>query len=240
MADEHLLTLQGFLNHSFQKLSLLEEAITHKSFLNEFKESSSPDNERLEFLGDAVLDLVISEYLISHFPSSHEGELSKRKSRIVSEPFLASVAHRWELGSFIRLGRGEELTGGREKDSILANTLEAIIAAIYLDGGLEKVRSFILATFDLDQLHSGLHSSSKDYKSELQEFSQKKYEVLPVYQLVGEAGPDHCKEFEVELRIKGTLYGQGRGRSKKEAEQQAAKFALGRIKKTSDGSYHRG
>jgi len=180
--------------------------------------------------------LVIREYLIFHFPTSQEGELSKRKARIVSEPFLASVAHRWDLGSYIRLGRGEELTGGRAKDSILANTLEAIIAAIFLDGGLEKVRSFILATFDLGQLHSQLHDGSRDYKTDLQEFSQRNFEVLPVYRLVEEAGPDHCKEFEVELRIKGKLFGQGRGRSKKEAEQQAAKFALGRLKETRDDS----
>jgi ribonuclease-3 len=230
MSEEQLDSLQKLLAYSFRDLALLKEAITHKSYLNEFKEPLSRDNERLEFLGDAVLDLVISEYLIQRYPELQEGDLSKRKAKIVSEPFLARIAQRLELGDYLRLGRGEELTRGREKSSLLANTLEAVIAAIYLDGGLEKVRPFILSSFEEDLEQSVFSEAAADYKTELQELSQKIYEVLPVYEMVSESGPDHRKTFEVVLLINGAQYGFGSGRSKKEAEQQAAKQALERLK----------
>ncbi len=232
MSGQPLSDLQAIIGHSFQNSSLLMEALTHKSYLNEYKESLCKDNERLEFLGDAVLDLIISDYLIQHLPASHEGDLSKRKSKVVSESFLAAVAHKLGLGAYIRLGRGETLTGGRQKDSILADALEALIAGIYLDGGLEKVRSFILGSFELGEvIHSQSDEAGRDHKTALQELSQKKFDMLPVYKLIGETGPDHCKTFEVELWIKGELCGQGKGRSKKEAEQQAAKLALEYLEK---------
>ena len=230
MSEKEETSLQSLLDYSFRNLTFLTEAVTHKSYLNEFKDFSSKDNERLEFLGDAVLDLIISEYLTQEFPAFKEGELSKRRAIIVSEPFLAMIAQNLDVGAYIKLGRGEELTGGRKKISLLANTLEAIIAALYLDGGLEPARSFILKSFDLKNAQSVLLETSVDYKTQLQELSQKGFDALPVYKLLKESGPEHCKLFEVFLSIKGTQYGRGSGRSKKEAEQQAAKQALEQLK----------
>ncbi len=230
MSDKEETSLQSILDYSFRDVTFLTEALTHKSFLNEIKGCSSRDNERLEFLGDAVLDLIISEYLTQEFPTFKEGELCKRRAMIVSEPFLARIAQNLDLGVYIKLGRGEELTGGRKKNSILANTLEAIIAALYLDGGLEPARSFILKSFDLKNAQSFLLETSVDYKTQLQELSQKGFDVLPNYKLLKESGPEHSKKFEVLLSIKGTQYGRGSGRSKKEAEQQAAKQALEHLK----------
>lgn len=230
MSEKEETALQSLLDYSFRNITFLTEALTHKSYLNEFKDFPSNNNERLEFLGDAVLDLIISEYLTHEFPTFKEGELSKRRAMIVSEPFLARIALNLDLGAYIKLGRGEELTGGRKKNSLLANTLEAIIAALYLDGGLEPARSFILKAFDLSNAQSFLLETSMDYKTQLQELSQKGFDVLPNYKLLKESGPEHCKKFEVLLSIRGTQYGRGSGRSKKEAEQQAAKKALEHLK----------
>jgi ribonuclease-3 len=217
------------LGHIFRDSTLLDQALTHKSHVNEIKHKHRKHNERLEFLGDAVLTLVISEHLTAIFPESTEGDLSKLKARLVSEVSLAAAARRLDLGALLRLGRGEELTQGREKSSILANTLEAIVAAIYLDAGLEVVRKFVLRVFanefqDVQDVRGP--AIPHDYKTRLQEWCQKEYDTLPHYVLVRETGPDHQKMFEVQLTVRGDVLGVGMGRTKKEAEQMAAKQAL--------------
>ncbi len=221
-------TLDTF-GYVFRQPRLLEEALTHKSHVNESRERGYRHNERLEFLGDAVLALIVSDYLAASFPDSTEGELSKLKARLVSEISLARAARRLNLGSRLRLGRGEELTQGREKSSLLANAVEALIAAVYLDGGLEAARSFTLRTLmqeleDLRELEGP--AAIQDYKTQLQEWCQKRFETLPQYATVRETGPDHQKLFEVKLMVRGEVLGVGVGRSKKEAEQMAAKQAL--------------
>lgn len=223
--------LERRLFYHFINPPLLQQAITHKSYLNEVRDRSLKDNERLEFLGDAVLDLVISQILLQRYPETPEGELSKMKARIVSEMALARVARRLEIGRYLLLGRGEEMTQGRTKPSLLANALEAILAAIYLDGGLASVEHVIHQIFK-EEIEELLKAEViTDYKTELQELCQREYESLPTYTVLSETGPDHQKTFEVQLTIKGNVYGHGVGRSKKEAEQQAARQALEKLKK---------
>lgn len=222
-------TAEQTLGYIFRDPTLLDQALTHKSYVNELKSKEHKHNERLEFLGDAVLTLVVSEHLVSIFPESSEGQLSKFKARLVSEVALAAAARRLDLGALVRLGRGEELTQGRGKPSILANTLEAIVAAVYLDGGLQTVRRFVLGILahDLQVIQNvDDHAVHHDYKTRLQEWCQQQYEMLPQYMIVKETGPDHEKVFEVQLTIRGDVLGIGRGRTKKEAEQMAAKQAL--------------
>jgi len=221
--------VQSSLGHVFHKPELLDEALTHKSFLQGNRDTAQKDNERLEFLGDAVLALVISEYIVSTFPEANEGELSKVKAFLVSRSSLAKVAKRMQLGDWLRLGRGEEATNGRQKSSLLANVLEAVIAAVYIDGGSDAAKMFILQALkpelaDLGTITSGWHRG--DYKSHLQELAHKKFDVTPDYRLFHESGPDHQKVFEVEVLIKGLVRGRGVGHTKKEAEQIAARQAL--------------
>jgi ribonuclease-3 len=216
------------IGHSFRDQALLDQALTHKSYVNEAKHKHLKHNERLEFLGDAVLTLVISEHLAAMFPESTEGDLSKLKARLVSEVSLAAASRRLDLGALLRLGRGEELTQGREKPSILANTLEAVVAALYLDAGLEVARKFVLRIFS-NELHDVQEPGGPalyDYKTRLQEWCQKEHDTLPHYVIVRESGPDHQKTFEVQLTVRGDVLGVGMGRTKKEAEQMAAKQAL--------------
>jgi ribonuclease-3 len=228
--------LERRLDYHFKNFALLQQAITHKSYLNEAREQTQSalggDNERLEFLGDAVLDLIISQDLLLNYPDTQEGELSKMKARIVSETALARVARRLEIGHYLLLGRGEEITQGRTKPSLLANALEAILAAIYLDGGLDAASRVIQKIFKEDIEEMLKTEAFTDYKTELQELCQRDYEILPTYTVLSEAGPDHQKTFEVQLSIKGSVYGRGIGRSKKEAEQQAAREALEKLKKS--------
>lgn len=217
------------IGYRFRTPRLLTAALTHKSSLNESPDPDREDNERLEFLGDAVLDLVISERFLSDFPDAPEGELSKLKARTVSEAALSQVARRLDLGGALVLGRGEELTGGRDKPSLLADALEAVIAAVYLDGGLAAARHVVLTTFS--ELFENLsRAEGSDHKTELQEICQRDFSELPVYRVLRESGPDHHKQFDVELLIRGEVYGVGTGRSKKEAEQQAARRALDRLR----------
>ncbi|HLB01720.1 MAG TPA: ribonuclease III [Nitrospiria bacterium] len=234
MLEKDLEELEHCLDYHFTNPALLLQAMTHKSYLNEIRERSQSafggDNERLEFLGDAVLDLIISEDLLQNYPDTPEGELSKMKARIVSETALAKVAGRLNIGRYLRLGRGEEITQGRTKPSLLANALEAVLAAIYLDGGL-KSASLVIQRIFKDEMQELLETGGfTDYKTELQEHCQRDYEILPTYTILRESGPDHQKTFEVQLSIKGKVYGQGVGRSKKEAEQQAACEALEKLK----------
>ncbi|MBX3349753.1 MAG: ribonuclease III [Nitrospira sp.] len=219
----------AFLKYRFRDDSLLEEALTHKSYVNERREPGRTHNERLEFLGDAVLSLIISDYLARHYPELSEGALSKLKAKLVSETPLANAARRLDLGRYLRLGRGEERSKGRDKASLLADALEAVIAAVYLDGGFGVSRDFtvdILAEelHQLDVAHE--QPGGDDYKTRFQEWCQKRYEMLPQYLVVGETGPDHQKLFEVEVQVNQRVVGVGRGNSKKEAEQEAAQQAL--------------
>ena len=221
--------LQSSLAYRFQNVALLEEALTHKSYVNERKTAAGPHNERLEFLGDAALSLIISERLASMLPESPEGALSKYKARLVSETVLAEVGRRIKLGSCLRLGRGEELSNGRDKDSLLADALEAVIAAVYLDGGLDATRHVVVRLFaeELAQVATQQHRpGADDYKTQFQEWCQRRFDSLPQYVIVRESGPDHDKVFEVEVNVGGEPVGRGVGRSKKEAEQLAAKQAL--------------
>lgn len=235
MARTPLDEAQQAIGYTFHKPGLLDEALTHTSYVNEIKDQASKDNERLEFLGDAVLALIISEHVASACPDLTEGALSKLRSHLVSEATLATVARRLGLGRLLRLGRGEEHTGGREKESILANTLEAVLAAVYLDGGPEAARSFCLKAFEQELREAASHDAggvlAGDYKTQLQEWCQRSYDSVPQYVTERESGPDHQKTFDVQVMVGGRALGRGTGRSKKEAEQAAAQEALGRVRR---------
>ena len=226
MKDDLTRDLQKKLSYYFINSDLLLESITHKSYVNENPDLNYKDNERLEFLGDAVLDLYISSYLVENFTHYQEGELSKIKSMMVSEASLAKIAAELDLGEYLLLGRGEEHTGGRKKESLLANALEAVIAAIYLDGGLPAADGFIRMVFVAQIQTITREGISLDYKTDLQEYCQGHDLELPAYRVSKEMGPDHKKTFEVELLIDGEVLGLGIGKNKKEAEQRAAKEAL--------------
>jgi ribonuclease-3 len=217
--------LQARLGHTFRNAALCETAMTHTSWLNEAGQPDRSDNERLEFLGDAVLDLVVSDLLMRRFPDRREGDLSRARAALVSENGLAQVAAALDLGQFILLGKGEERTGGRTRPSILANALEALMGAIYIDAGLDAVVAVAARLFEGRVQDVDAHSRF-DYKSRLQERAQALWQKAPVYEVVAEDGPDHDKRFEVALSLGGRPYGRAVGRSKKEAEQGAAAAAL--------------
>ena len=222
-------SLQIALAYRFVNQALLEEALTHKSHVNEQKTAGGMHNERLEFLGDAVLSLIVSERLAAMQPQWSEGALSKLKARLVSEAILADVARRLHLGSCLKLGRGEELSRGRDKDSLLADAMEAVVAAVHMDGGLDAARRVVdrLYAEEFDLVATQQHRpGADDYKTQFQEWCQKRYDTLPRYMTVRESGPDHDKVFEVELTVKDEVLGRGVGHSKKEAEQSAAKQAM--------------
>jgi ribonuclease III len=219
-----LTELERALSYRFQRPELLNQALIHKSYVHEQRELSQ-HNERREFLGDAVLGLVIGDCLYGKFADLAEGELSKLRAFLVNEGNLARIARRLELGSYLRVGRGEELTGGRAKASLLADTLEAVLAAIYLDSSLAEVYQVVLRCFQKD-LETILQAGYRDFKSELQEYTQEKFGRVPTYVVVREHGPAHEKVFEIKLTIGGQLQALGVGRSKKEAEQEAARKVL--------------
>lgn len=224
--------IEAALGYVFRAPALLDQALTHKSALNERPAAGREHNERLEFLGDAVVSLVITDHLVARYPHLNEGSLSKLKARLVSERCLANGAKRVGLGRFLKLGRGEELTQGREKPSLLADALEAVTAAIYLDGGVEAGRAFVLRV--LGEELAGLEREGDaldgtDFKTRLQEYCQRRFDVLPSYRTVAETGPDHQKRFEVELTVHGEVWGMGAGHTKKAAEQAAAREALRRL-----------
>ncbi len=224
--------LESKMGYSFKDKGLLREAITHKSYFHENMDKCISYNERLEFLGDSVLELVIGDYLFGSFPEYTEAELSKLRAYIVQEHTLSDVALRIGLGDFLLLGKGEESTGGREKSSVLADALEALIGAIYLDGGLKKARSFIHRFFKDIIPTMGMKGLRFDFKTELQEKAQAIFGVLPRYTITSETGPEHEKTFEVVVFIKDMVYGSGRGKSKKEAAQHAAEVALKKMQAT--------
>ncbi|HZZ84555.1 MAG TPA: ribonuclease III [Anaeromyxobacteraceae bacterium] len=201
-------------------------ALTHKSYVNEHRGEVLGDNERLEFLGDAIIDLAVAHRLMERFPGAQEGELSKMRASLVDEPALAALARALGLGELLRLGRGEELTGGREKASLLADAVEAVVASLYLQGGLapvlELVDRFMGEAFE----RAAAGTLDRDWKTQLQELAQSRLRTSPRYRVVAERGPDHSKLFEVALELKGEVLGKGEGRSKKDAEQAAARLAL--------------
>lgn len=216
------------LSYTFQDIGLLQQALVHRSYINERPGLGLESNERLEFLGDAVLSVVVSHLLTQGFPDADEGELSRLRAGLVNEAILANLARRLDVGRFISLGKGEELTGGRDKPSILADTYEAMIGAVYLDGGFEG--AFHLISSHYSYILKESWKKGRDYKTEFQEYTQESFKELPWYILIGEKGPEHNKVFEVEVLIKGQVFGRGKGRSKKEAEQKAAQEALRRLK----------
>jgi ribonuclease III len=217
--------IEETLGHSFQKPELLEEALCHRSFVNEQGEEGMRDNERLEFLGDAVLNLIIGHLLMERFPLLAEGELSRTRANLVNESRLARIAAELSLGAHIRLGKGEQQSHGQQKKSILADALEAIIAAVYLDGGFPAAFSLVQRLFDRHLRPDRLPAGSGDPKSRLQERLQAEGGAPPTYRVVQESGPDHDKTFHVELTANG-LSAEGCGKSKKAAEQDAARQAL--------------
>lgn len=218
---------EDIIKYKFKNKQFILEALTHSSYSNENKSYSF--NERLEFLGDSVLGIVISDYLFRNEQNLPEGELTKLRANIVCEESLSDIAKEINLGKHILLGRGEEATGGRDRISILADAFEAVIAAIYLDGGIENAKEFIL-----DHMESIIQDSIKgrifrDYKTHLQEVVQSKGESIISYNLAEEIGPDHNKRFVMEVNLDNKVLGRGEGKSKKEAEQSAAKQALRRM-----------
>ncbi|MCS7233227.1 MAG: ribonuclease III [Synergistetes bacterium] len=225
MIDE----LQKNLSYRFSNIELLKEALTHPSYAHEH--GLEKDNERLEFLGDAVISLVVTEYLLNQYPERKEGELALIRARLVSRGTLAYLADKIGMGPFLLLGNGDNRQGVREKKSTLANVFEAIVGAIYLDGGLEEARKFLLPLFELALLE--LRNSSfkmKDPKTELQEILQGKFRDLPKYELVSVEGPSHAPTFRVKVLFRGQILGFGVGKSRKEAEKDAAEKALEAIK----------
>ncbi len=220
--------LQTILRVKFKNNSILNRALVHRSFVNE-SGFDVHDNERLEYLGDSVLGLIVNEYLFKHFEMYHEGDLAKIKSVVVSEDILCRISIKLNIGGFLLMGKGEENSGGRERPSILADTLEAIIGAMYLDLGLKETRKFVLGQIKehIDRVDSLTYL--RDPKTALQEYVQKKYKNRPAYIVVEENGPDHNKEFKVNLEINGHIVASGMGPSKRKAEMNAAKLALKEI-----------
>lgn len=225
--NELLEELQDKIGYRFQNTELLKQALTHSSFANEQKINKLKDYERLEFLGDAVLELVSSEFLFRENPQMPEGQLTKLRASMVCEPALAYCAKDIDLGSYILLGRGEEYTGGRYRSSITSDVMEAIIGAIFLDGGIENAKKHIYR-FILSDLENKI--LFLDSKTILQEEIQKKKDAQLCYELIGESGPDHNKQFTVDAYLNDVLIGSGTGRTKKAAEQQAAYEALLKMK----------
>jgi ribonuclease-3 len=232
-------TLEARLGYRFQNPKLLERALTHSSIVPELRGEQLPhsaepirNNERLEFLGDSVLQLLASEYLLRAFPEWSEGQLSKSRARIVNAHSLQDAARRLRLGEHLRLGRGEEKTGGREKSAILADAFEAVVAAVYLDAGLEAAREMLERLLFSHALEErGERIAESDRKSALQEFLQGRGQPPAQYRLKGETGPDHRKVFAVEVWVNGDRLAHGEGSTKKEAEQRAAQSALELLEK---------
>ncbi len=217
-------SLEKRIGYNYKNISYLEIALTHSSYANEVRHGTK-SNERLEFLGDAVLSIVVSDYIFNHCPNLPEGELSKLRASLVCEKSLCRFSKELGVGDYLKLSKGERNLKGQERPSILADAFEAIIASIYLDGGMEEAKKFILS-FVEPEIKNPRPKAFKDYKTNLQEIIQKNPEEHLEYVLTGEEGPDHDKHFFVEVHLNSNVIGKGGGRSKKEAEQQAAREAL--------------
>lgn len=219
--------LEQKIGYSFRDRKKLTLALTHSSYANEHKAHGVICNERLEFMGDAVLGFISAEFLYAKYPSKPEGELSKLRSSLVCESALDVYAKSIGLGSYLLLGHGEDLAGGRNRPSILSDAFEALIAAIYMDGGMERAKEFVLPYLtEATESDAKTHALNRDYKTALQEIAQKNPGEIISYAVVSESGPDHNKTFEVSVYLNSNLLASGNGRSKKEAEQDAAKKAL--------------
>ena len=220
--------LEAALGYKFQNITLLQNALTHSSYANERWHNSLLSNERLEFLGDSILGMVVAEYLFTNFPDRPEGELTRMRADMVCETSLAAIAARLNLGEHLLLGHGEERFGGRSRASILADAVESVIAAAFLDGGMQPaadiITRFVLCDVPVTKLHN------VDYKTALQELVQQKKNQVLCYRLVGESGPDHDKVFTAQVLLNDQVVGEGSGSSKKRAEQDAARAALEKLK----------
>ena len=224
-SQERVRALEERLGTTFSRPELALTALTHSSYANEHPEERLKDNERLEFLGDAVVDLAVSQRLYERFPDAPEGQMSRMHAYLVDTVGLARVARGLKLGELLLLGRGEERSGGRDRNSVLADALEAILAALYLDSGLEAVQSVVDRHF-AEVLDEVSRTFGRDFKTRLQQLVQERLKLPPVYQVVSESGPDHRKIFEVEVCIGSEVFGRGTGSSKREAEQAAARHTL--------------
>ena len=220
-----LVPLQGVLCYEFKDLELLNKSLTHKSYSNEVL-LSLKNNERLEFLGDSVIDLIMADYMFLTYPDLPEGSLSKIRAAIVNENSLARLAIKLELGSYLLLGKGESFSGGRQKASILANAYEALVGALFCDSDFRTTADVFLPQLieKIDEFMGACIAT--DFKSDLQEYTQNRFSCVPLYEVVGEIGPGHNKRFDVKVKIRSQVLGSGKGCSKKEAEQNAAKEAL--------------
>ena len=220
-----LVPLQGVLCYQFKDLELLNKSLTHKSYSNEVL-LSLKNNERLEFLGDSVIDLIMADYMFLTYPDLPEGSLSKIRAAIVNENSLARLAIKLELGSYLLLGKGESFSGGRQKASILANAYEALVGALFCDSDFRTTADVFLPQL-IEKIDEYMGACiATDFKSDLQEYTQNRFSCVPLYEVVGEIGPGHNKRFDVKVKIRSQVLGSGKGRSKKEAEQNAAKEAL--------------
>ena len=222
---DKLIELEEILKYKFKDKFLLKKSMIHRSYGNENWNFKNINNEKLELLGDAVLDLIITEYIFKEFSDSNEGELAKLKSMIVSEPVLASISKEIGLGKYLLLSKGEDLTGGRKRDSIVGDALEALLGAIYLDSNFEEVKKIALTYFKNKIENINQNEDLIDYKTLLQEYSQREYKKVPEYIILEELGPDHNKEFKVGVIVKKKISGEGIGKNKKMAEQMAARNA---------------
>ena len=220
-------TLETKLGYQFQNPKLLDHALTHSSYANEHHLGSISSNERLEFLGDSVLGMIVADHLYRTFPDLPEGDLTRIRANLVCEGSLVLVAKEWDLGRYLKLGKGENACGGRSRPSILADAVEAVLAAVFLDGGLEHDRD-IIQRFLLDRMEQ-VNRASRDHQTYLQELVQRKSGQVLSYELIGESGPDHNKTFQMQVLLNGQPIGQGTGHSKKEAEQAAANAAIERL-----------
>jgi len=223
--NKNIETLEEILGYKFKDEKLIIEALTHKSYKQPY------DNERLEFLGDAVLDLIVGEYLFFKFNTADEGKLSKIRASLVNESAFDKLARAINLGEYIYLSNAEQNNGGRDKPSLLSNAFEAIIGAIYLESGLETVKKIAISLIEKNYKEISLDSLFKDYKTTLQELTQAKYGITPEYKVIASRGPDHKKEFEVAVVIEDKEYARALGKSKKVAQQEAAKLAVDLLNK---------
>jgi ribonuclease III len=228
---QSLTALEERLGWYFADIALLDNALTHRSFVNENAILACRDNERLEFLGDAVLELTISDMLMKKFPDHSEGELSKLRASVVNEQPLAELARRFGIGEHLLLGKGEEGSGGRMKSSLLANAFESVIAAMFQDGGFDRTAAFIAELFEPLIEERDPSTIYRDYKTAAQELCQTMFHEMPRYTVISETGPDHDKRFETNLAVGERVIATGTGRSKKDAEQQAARAALEKLQK---------
>lgn len=218
--------LQEDLGFRFNNINLLLEALAHRSYLNENPTIPLQSNERLEFLGDAIIGFIITERLFQEFPLLSEGEMTRLRSQIVCQEGLSALARQIKLGKYLLLSKGEILTGGRDRDSNMARTFESFVGALYMDRGLPAVKDFLFSKITVQNILALIESENFDFKSKLQEYTQAKFQLTPIYETVKEEGPPHDRNFIVEVKAGKKVLGKGQGKSKKKAEEDAAKYAL--------------